>query len=239
LEEDNIEKQDVQENEEYEGTQMITTCLKKLNLDTIILDHDWSSDGTMITIAGWDGQARLFSLSQDQLTQTQLLKGHEAPINTIQFSFQNNLILTSSRDSFVRIWDPRNLDSVQNFKAHSSIVSCGIWASNDKIIVTGGEDGNLKFWDVKNFKTPLKTCFLQGAINKMSLSSFHSRICVGMASKRSKVYDLSGTLLSQFPKAHSLMITDCTWSQDGSNIYTCSLDKTAKEWVYYTDTTPH
>lgn len=229
------EKPEKTEEEENEGTTNINVCQKKLNLDTIILDMDWSSDGSLITTGGWDNQVRLLNLSNEQLTPTQIFKGHEAPINTIQISAQNNLILSASRDSTIRIWDPRVLENVTSIKAHSGVVSSAIWAQNDKFIITGGEDGNLKYWDAKNMKTPIKTCFLQGAINKMSLSSYHSRICIGMASKRSKIYDMSGQVLAQFPKAHNLMITDCTWSPDGSNIFTCSIDKTAKQWLYLTD----
>lgn len=235
LKDEEEEKTEKSEEEDGEVTTNINICQKKLNLDTILLDHDWSSDGGSIVTGGWDNQARLFSISQDQMVQTQILKGHEAPINTVQFSHQNNLILSASRDSSVRIWDPRIIENVTSIKAHSGVVSSAIWASNDKIIVTGGEDGNLKFWDVKNSKTPLKTCSVQGAVNKMSLSSYHSRICIGMANKRSKIYDLSGQVLAQFPKAHNLMITDCAWSPDGSNIFTCSIDKTAKQWLYFTD----
>jgi WD40 repeat protein len=230
------EKPHVEEQHELEQCQtvQITTAFKKFSVESIIADCDWSIDGNYVATGSWDGVARFFSIGEN-ITQIGNFKGHEGRINGVSIGNQNNLVMSCSRDKTVRLWDTKTGECSTIIKAHNESVSSAVWSSNDKMIVTGSDDGDLKYWDLKNLKTPLKTVHVRSPINKISISSYHSRIGITMTSRRPRIYDMSGTLLTYFPKSHKSMAMDCTWNSDGSVIYTSSTDGSAKQWLYNTE----
>lgn len=226
--------EDRDESESDVNTTLLNTPFKKMDVGSILTDCEWTPDSNGVVVGCLDGTAKLFNVS-DSINLVYTFKGHDAPINGVSMGNQNGLVTTCSRDKTVRIWDIKSGECVNSLKGHQESVSSAVWASNDKIIVSGGDDGMLKFWDIKNLKTPLKSVVTRQGINKISISSYHSRIGVTLNSRRARVYDLSGSLLTHFPKSHSSMVTDCTWGLDGSSIFTCSTDKSAKQWIYNTD----
>ncbi|KAK7483045.1 hypothetical protein BaRGS_00025708 [Batillaria attramentaria] len=160
--------------------QDLCTCLQKLGLQhksAVSLEQtetDYVMDIAAQTKGGKDSLVaatssnhtiRLFS--RLSLAETAVLKGHEDVISGIQFLHSDpDLLLSSSHDKTVRIWDPRvsSTKEVQLFKAEGqadcSLLSGGINAT-DRLICAGtekvSEDVYLLFWDRR--KATLLGCY--------------------------------------------------------------------------------
>eukprot|EP01080_Neovahlkampfia_damariscottae_P004939 gene4939-8536_t len=187
-------------------TKLVDGCLKKVQIDSVVISGEWFSDGKSIATASWDKCARLFAVSGSEVTQTMIFKGHEDSLNGISIGNQNSLIVTCSDDCTARIWDIRTSEQVHILKAHNISTTNALFNASDRVIITGGNDGLVKFWDVKNLKNPLKTCNIHYAINTIAISNYHSRICIGSTKRHGQIYDLSGTLLETFPVVIGIMM---------------------------------
>lgn len=125
---------------------------------------------------------RLFS--RNTLAQTSVLNGHKDVISAVQFLHSEpDLVLSSSLDRTVRIWDPRTsiTKEVQLFQgegqAHCSLLSAGVNVS-DRIVCAGtekaGEDVYLLFWDRR--KGTLLGCYSESHDDDITQVKWHPSI---------------------------------------------------------------
>jgi denticleless len=159
--------------------------------DNAIFDCTWNYDGTMIGTASADCKPRLWDLVTSTLVYE--LKGHEACVKSISFDNDNpNILVTSSRDNSISIWDKRFenkknsngttislpikkiADSHGYKKKCSSVVTAAAFLDHRpfKIVSVGSSDGIIKLWD---YRASLKKCAAfvkpQSNINSNGFSS--------------------------------------------------------------------
>jgi len=77
-----------------------------------------------------------------------VLRGHRAPVLTVLYSFDNNLLASSDANGEVIIWDANNGGILRKFKAHNDLVQDVSFASDNKTLVTGSLDKHVKLWDI-------------------------------------------------------------------------------------------
>ena len=99
-------------------------------------------------------------------------KAHKNKLNTVKLNHNDKYILTSGRDSTLRLWDLRNLPEkneenkiyMNEYNKHKCIgynIECNFYL-NEKYAMTGSEDGSIYIYDIYNnnsyykLKTPLK-----------------------------------------------------------------------------------
>ena len=102
----------------------------------------------------------------------QSFKAHKNKLNTVKLNRNNKYILTSGRDSCLRLWDLRKLPKeneenkyfVNEFNKHKCVgynIECN-FCLDENYIMTGSENGNIYIYDISNnniyykIKTPLK-----------------------------------------------------------------------------------
>jgi WD40 repeat protein len=103
----------------------------------------------------------------------QTFKAHQKKLNTVKLSKNNQYILSSGRDSLLRLWDLRKLPKenenpdtycLNEFNKHKCVgynIECNFYL-NEKYVMTGSEDGNIYIYDIYNnniyykIKTKLK-----------------------------------------------------------------------------------
>lgn len=119
----------------------------------------WASEDEIIT-AGWDHSVRTWDV--DSGVNTNQISGNKV-ILSLDYSSQNNLIVTGHADKTVRLWDHRikssedsNLISTM-LSSHTNWVSTVKWhPTNSNLLISGSYDTNIKVWDIRA-KTPLHT----------------------------------------------------------------------------------
>lgn len=111
------------------------------------------------------------------------LAGHKGVITQLAFMYEHNIIVSSSKDTFVKFWD---LDTEHNFRTlvgHGSEVWGLTLVKNDEYLITGSNDRELRVW---------KISFVEGddknIVNRMEILNVDSENDVNDAVRISFLY---------------------------------------------------
>jgi WD40 repeat protein len=91
--------------------------------------------------------ARIWDISSGRL-RTSLL-GHELDIKSMEFSPDNNLVVTASIDNTARIWNLNSGRVVQILRGHSASVLWAGFSPDGKKVLTTGNDHTARIWAVE------------------------------------------------------------------------------------------
>ncbi|KAF9469098.1 WD-repeat-containing protein [Collybia nuda] len=98
----------------------------------------------------WDvvGEAGLFRLRghRDQITSVQFMTASELPSTSTTTA--SGLLLTSSKDTFLKVWDLSTQHCVQTVVAHRSEIWTMDIREEQDLIFTGSGEGELKAWKI-------------------------------------------------------------------------------------------
>lgn len=185
------------ESKQFEGNKPVHVHqnLNEIKHNDAVIGCEWMNDGCTIVTACWDSNCRIYKLTDSGVQHVGDLSGHTGRLNGVSCARQSGLIVSYGIDETIRLWDSEQKNSLHILKGHSASVSSVVFAPGDRFIVSGSDDGIMKIWDLKNTKSPLKTVHTHSGVNKISISNYHSRICVGMNKRQIKIYDLSGSRL--------------------------------------------
>jgi WD40 repeat protein len=154
-----------------------------------------------------------------------VFKGHDSPISSVVFSFDNKTIATASLDNTVRLWsfapEPRKI-----LKSHNSYVSSVAFSSDGKYIATGSWDNTVKLWnkDGQHLKT-----FKEHTYNVMSVAFSPDSKSIASASQdfTVKLWNLEEVQAKTLSRDGSAFPA-VAFSPDGKTIATGGWDNTVK-----------
>jgi centriolar protein POC1 len=79
--------------------------------------------------------------------KTKTIKGHTAPILSLDFSSDGKTILTTCMDKTIKLWDVDTLKFRSSFVGHTNWVNCAKISNDMNLICSGGEDKKVIIWD--------------------------------------------------------------------------------------------
>ncbi|AFZ22217.1 WD40 domain-containing protein [Allocoleopsis franciscana] len=172
----------------------------------------FSPNGEYIATASYDGTARLWDLSGNQIAE---LKEHQGKVTSVSFSPNGEYIATASYDGTARLWDLSG-----NQIAQFRVDTLWLWEpqsqkDNDRI-------------DVVSFNLNFKG----DRINSVSFNLKGDCLAAALDDGTVRQWNLSGNQLAQF-QTHQGMVRSVCFSPNGNYIATASYDSTAKLWDLY------
>ncbi|XP_064405180.1 peroxisomal targeting signal 2 receptor-like isoform X2 [Halichondria panicea] len=116
-----------------------------------LFDVTWSElSEDVLVVGGGDASVLVFDqkVSRDPVA---VLSGHTAEVSSVQWSVtrQEQLVLSSSWDGSVRVWDPQSRSCVSVFTHHQGIVYSASWAPHlPRTFASVSGDEQICLWDL-------------------------------------------------------------------------------------------
>lgn len=156
--------------------------------------------------------------------------GHGSTINSLKFSHDESLLLTTSNDSTAKLWNPESGNILFTFHGHRAPVYDANFSPDDKYIVTAAGDNNVKIWDVASGKI-VHTLEGHTDIVVAAVFSFDEKyIITASADKTIKIWDRLTFKLLYNLVGHTGKINTIDLSSDGETIVSAAADSTAIIW---------
>ncbi|VVT56652.1 uncharacterized protein SAPINGB_P005197 [Magnusiomyces paraingens] len=126
-----------------------------------ISDIAWSPDSLYLASVSDDKTVRVWEVSKDagllpepgsgmQAARIlRVMRGHTHHINSVDYNFKGNLLVSGSADENLRIWDVRHSRCLRTLAAHSDPVTTVCFSSDGTIIASASQDGLIRLWDTR------------------------------------------------------------------------------------------
>ncbi|KAG2388828.1 hypothetical protein C9374_000267 [Naegleria lovaniensis] len=169
----------------------VTSDISDFNAETD--EYERLIDDLKFVVSGsGDGTIRLWDVSNPDIEEKciKVLKGHEGGVTCVK-SDTNGVIVSSSVDKTVKVWDRNQSECVQTLIGHERYVKTLQFKSH--ALITGGGDKCIRLWDLRSGKCT-KRINAHDTINVLQFTD--DRIIVGCQSGQILDYDLkAGKLL--------------------------------------------
>ena len=123
-----------------------------------ITSLELNPDGTKLAFGGLTGYVIMYDLLKNESIQE--LYGHTARISDVDFSNKGDLVVTSSWDGTMQMWNMNNLDDLPYYFTDNG--QNYVWdvdfSPDDKYLVVGTRGGVLKKWAVSNADLSEQIC---------------------------------------------------------------------------------
>ncbi|MCX7665212.1 MAG: hypothetical protein N2112_06680 [Gemmataceae bacterium] len=198
----------------------------------------FSDDGNFLLTGGIDKKARLYDVTKE--TPPIEFPENRSAISTVTLRKGGKFAVVGSADGQIRCYDltaaPK--ESGTPIVAHTLGVYCVLFDPDGKRLATSGGDGSVKIWTVPPMGTPSLEFELKPS-NKPTASVQFSAdgrllVCAG-SDAIIRIFDLNDKKEIRSLRGHSDWVSSVAFNNSGSNILSCSVDKTVKLWEIASD----
>lgn len=166
-------------------------------------------------------------------------EGHGDWISCVRFSpnTANPIIVSSSWDKKVKVWNLTNCKLKTNHFGHNGYLNCVTVSPDGSLCASGGKDGNAMLWDLNEGKH-LYTLDGGGIINALCFSPNRYWLCAATGPSI-KIWDLEGKVvvdelrqevIGTGIKAEPPRCISLAWSADGQTLFAGYTDNLIRVW---------
>ncbi len=114
-------------------------------------DVVFSPDGKRLACGFWQGQWRLWDVSERQLKQIAQVPDHATMVWGVSFAPDGRTLATASRDGTVHLWHVHEMPPRQCFVSpgHGQPITGLVFTPDDGTLVSMSRDGTVRLWDLK------------------------------------------------------------------------------------------
>ena len=99
------------------------------------------------------------------------MEGHDDTVNECSFSNDRRLLVTSSEDTIVRLWDVDSHQCIATLKNHRGSVNSCKFSPDDTLVASASDDNTLRLWDVKSHRCIAILSGHSNAVNSCAFST--------------------------------------------------------------------
>ena len=182
----------------------------------------YSPDGKKICLTTGNNTILIYAADGKKLQE---LAGHSDFVTMLNFSSDNKLIVSSSWDGTVKVWNIENGKMVREIKIPAPFINYAMFSPDGKHILIDCGSGKAMICNSSDGKIISK--FREA---DFSTYSSNGKYIVTAYNNYVKIRNAqNGKIISEL-KAHTYYISDAEYSPDGNHIITTSGDGTAKIW---------
>lgn len=156
--------------------------------------------------------------------------GDKGCINSVQFSPDSKVLLTSSNDNTAKLWDVATGRILVDLKGHAMWIKSAMFSPDGKKIVTASWDSTARVWDGITGKLLIT---LKGSTNYINLAAFSpdgKKIIMGAYDGSAQIWDAnSGKRLFNLV-GHEDYFRSIAFSPDGKKVVTSADENYAIIW---------
>jgi len=212
----------------------IARATAELKHDAVVIGSDWMMGGEKIATACWDNTIKLWSSENAKPVSSIEVEDGGHWLTFIGGHPSQPLVLTSSSDGTVRLWDfKQGNPHCTTIPAHTESVNSSVFVpSDDNFIVTGSDDRTVKIWDRRYVRSSVLSIRCSSGVNRVSISPQSSYIAIPLDDGRTKVADFTGKQMGTLQKhdKKKVMVSSAAWSHDESVIFTTGFDCCVVAW---------
>jgi len=194
----------------------------------------FSKDGEHILASCDDMTARIWDAATGK--ELVILKGHESPLNSAEFSKDGRFVVTTSgeslgsKDNTARVWESVTGKLVSILSGHAKEVVCAIFSPDGRQVLTGSSDGTARIWETKTGNTVFTLKGHKFAVKTAKFSSDGQRIVTASYDSTARLWVAATGKLEAILTGHEHELLSAEFSSDGQYVVTASEDNTARVW---------
>ena len=151
------------------------------------------------------------------------------PITSVQFHPNGQIILASSEDASLSLWDIASGRCLQEIQAHDELITSAQFSRSGRAILSSSLDGHVKFWNAANLKL-VRALECPDAVVSAAFSPDGRFAITGTMDNTLQLWDVkSGQRLRVF-EGHTSEIKSVAFSPNGRFALSASADSTAILW---------
>ncbi len=195
--------------------------VRKFTLAAAVNSVAFSPDGKLLAGGLADNSIHIFDLAMGREIKT--ITGHSGAVHALHFTNKSDHLVSASADKSVQIWNIADGKSVIKLEHAGSVRALALNKDGTRI-AAGGADKTVKVWTLAG-QTTITT---PAEVLSVCFSPDESRLLVGCADNKARVYGNDGQFVEFFP--HEGPVHAVAFHSDGKRVFTASADKTARMW---------
>jgi hypothetical protein len=146
---------------------------------------------------------------------TRILSGHTDAITGVSWSPDGTRLLTSSKDTYMKLFDPVSGEKLRTFRGHRESVTGCHWSPDSAIVVSVSSDSHIIFWNQRT--TDQLQVYTDPDVNVLTCVRWSPDgrfIAVGEENGSICIWDVLNNSVKAVLKAHKAKVNALTWSPD-------------------------
>jgi WD40 repeat protein len=191
-------------------------------------DLAFSPDGQRLAGAGLITQ--VWDVSTVRPRRLFALEGHGEPPGGIAFSPDGSLLVTSSSDKTLRLWDGRTGANVLVLEGHTKLVHRVTFSPDGLLLASVGSDNTLRLWNLPSGKPLVTLEDHADTVTSVAFSPDGNLLLTGSADDTARVWSVREQRCIDVLNGHKGPVLGVSFSPDGHRAVTTSNDGTARLW---------
>jgi WD40 repeat protein len=106
--------------------------------------------GELMAYGGDDGKITLIQLQEGAWKFACDFKAHSAPVRTVAFSAERNLLASAGEDKMIRLWRISDGELLQELKGHNGSVNALAFNPDGTLLASGSWDKTIRLWRMRD-----------------------------------------------------------------------------------------